>query len=130
MKTFQPTKKEVKRDTRTIDAGGRVLGRVATEIATGLMGKDKVTYSRHMDSGDRVIVTNADKVVITGRKAQQKVYQSHSGYPGGFKEVKYARMMEVHPERVLEHAVSGMLPDNKLKAERMKRLTVIVGDAK
>ncbi|QQG42043.1 MAG: 50S ribosomal protein L13 [Candidatus Woesebacteria bacterium] len=130
MKTYQPIKKEVKRDTRTIDAGGRVLGRVATEIATGLMGKDKVTYSRHMDSGDKVIVTNADKVVITGRKAQQKVYQSHSGYPGGFKEVKYERMMEVHPERVLEHAVEGMLPDNKLKAQRMKRLTVVTGDKK
>ena len=128
IKTFQPKESEVKRDWYKFDAKGEILGRLATKIAMILMGKNKASYSQHMDSGDFVVVTNAEKIVVTGRKAQQKLYQGHSGYPGGFKEVKYAQMMEKHPERILETAVSGMLPDNKLKAERMKRLNVIVGD--
>lgn len=127
-KTYQPKAKEVKRASHTIDAKGEVLGRLATKIATLLMGKNKATYSTHMDSGDNVVVLNAEKIVVTGKKAGQKVYRSHSGYPGGFKERKFSKVMEEHPERILEHAVSGMLPDNKLKNERMKRLNVVIGD--
>jgi len=111
-----------------MDAKGKILGRLATEVAGLLMGKNKPSYSRHIDSGESVVVINAGEVVVTGRKASQKVYRGHSGYPGGFKEVKYEKMMAEHPERIIEHAVSGMLPDNRLKAERMKRLEVVVGD--
>jgi len=128
MKTFQPTPKEIVRTWHLLDAKGEILGRISTKIATLLMGKQKASYSRQADSGDFVVVLNAEKIVVTGRKAQQKEYRSHSGYPGGFKSVKYERMLEQHPERILEHAVSGMLPDNKLKAERLKRLNVVVGD--
>jgi len=127
MKTYQPTPKDIKREWHLMDAKGEILGRISTKVATLLMGKQKASYSRQADSGDFVVVLNAEKIEVTGRKAQQKVYQSHSGYPGGFKEVKYEKMMEMHPERILEHAISGMLPDNKLKAERMKRLNVVVG---
>ncbi len=128
MKTFQPTEKEIKREWHLIDAKGEVLGRVATKIAQLLTGKGKVSYSRHMDSGDFVVVLNSEKVTLTGRKENQKVYQSHSGYPGGFKEQKFSKVMEEHPERILEHAVSGMVPDNRLKAERMGRLRVVIGN--
>jgi large subunit ribosomal protein L13 len=127
-KTYQPKEKEIKRARHTMDAKGKILGRLATEVAGLLMGKNKPSYSRHIDSGESVVVINAGEVVVTGRKASQKVYRGHSGYPGGFKEVKYEKMMAEHPERIIEHAVSGMLPDNRLKAERMKRLEVVVGD--
>ncbi len=128
MKTYQPKQKEVKRETITVDAKGEILGRIATKIASLLMGKGKPTFSRHMDSGDNVTVVNAEKIIVTGKKASQKVYRSHSGYPGGFKERKFAEVMKTHPERVLEHAVDGMLPDNRLKAGRMKRLKLIIGE--
>ena len=128
MKTFQPKGNEVKREWHLIDAKDKVLGRISTEIATLLMGKNKPSYSANIDSGDVVVVINSEKVVLTGKKAQKKVYRSHSGYPGGFKERKFAKVMEEHPERILEHAVSGMVPDNKLKAERMKRLNIVIGE--
>lgn len=128
MKTYQPTAKEVIRQWHLVDAKDEILGRLATKIAEFLIGKNKAAFSRHMDSGDFVVVINAEKIVVTGKKASKKVYRSHSGYPGGFKERKYAKVMEEHPERILEHAVDGMIPDNKLKAERMKRLMVIAGD--
>ncbi len=127
-KTYQPKGKEVKRAWHTVDAKGEVLGRLSTKVALLLMGKNKPTYSTHMDSGDNVVVINAEKIVLTGKKASQKVYQGHSGYPGGFKEVKFDKVLKEHPERIIEHSVSGMLPDNRLKAERMKRLRVVVGD--
>lgn len=127
MKTYQPTPKDIKRTWHLLDAKGEILGRISTKAATLLMGKQKASYSRHMDSGDFVVILNAEKIEVTGKKSQQKLYQSHSGYPGGFKEVKYEKMLEIHPERILEHAISGMLPDNKLKAARMKRLNVVVG---
>ena len=82
-----------------------------------------------MDSGDNVVVINADKIVVTGKKSTQKVYRSHSGYPGGFKERSYSQVTKEHPERIVEHAVSGMIPDNKIKAQRMARLTVVIGPA-
>jgi large subunit ribosomal protein L13 len=127
-KTFQPKEKEVARSWHLLDAKDQILGRISTQIAIFLMGKHKATYSSHMDSGDFVVVLNAEKVEVTGKKASQKSYKSHSGYPGGFKEAKYAKVMKEHPERILEHAVSGMIPDNRLKNERMSRLKIIVGD--
>jgi large subunit ribosomal protein L13 len=128
MKTYQPKEKDIKREWHLIDAQGQVLGRLATNVAILLTGKNKPAYSAHMDSGDFVVVVNCEKVKLTGKKEGQKVYRGHSGYPGGFKEVSYAKMHKEHPRRVIEHAVSGMLPDNRLKADRMGRLKVIVGD--
>lgn len=128
IKTYQPKAKEIERKWHLIDAKGKVLGRLASEVAMLLMGKQKATYSTHMDSGDYVVVINAEKVVTTGRKAQQKVYRSHSGYPGGFKEVSFEKMSKEHPNRVVEFAISGMLPDNRLKSDRMARLHVTKGE--
>jgi len=128
MKTYQLKAKEVKRAWHLIDAKDAVLGRLATRAAALLMGKLKVDYSPHIESGDYVVVVNAEKVKVTGKKAQQKLYRSHSGYPGGFKEVTYAKMSKEHPERIIEHAVSGMLPDNRLKKARMAMLKIIVGE--
>lgn len=124
MKTYQPKLKEIKRETHEFDAEGQILGRLATKIAVLLMGKHKPTYSAHLDSGDFVVVKNVSKIEVTGKKASQKLYRRHSGYPSGYKEERYEEAMEKHPERVLELAVSGMLPDNKLKAKRMARLTI------
>ncbi|MEK7100293.1 MAG: 50S ribosomal protein L13 [Patescibacteria group bacterium] len=126
-KTYQPKQKEVKRDWHLIDAKGQVLGRLATKVAILLMGKQKATYSTHMDSGDNVVVVNAELINVTGNKAAQKVYQSHSGYPGGFKEVSFEKMSKLHPARIIEFAVKGMLPDNRLQSDRMARLHVTKG---
>lgn len=127
MKTYQPKEKEIKREWHLIDADGAILGRLSSEVAGYLMGKHRASFSRHMDSGDYVVVINAQKVKLTGKKPQQKVYRSHSGYPGGFKEISFAKMKKEHPERILGHAVAGMLPDNRLKKYRMARLKVVVG---
>lgn len=128
MRTYQPKHKDIKRNWHLIDAKDEVLGRAATRIATLLMGKHKVTYATHMDMGDYVVVINAEKVKLTGKKAKQKVYRSHSGYPGGFKEIPFAKMLLEHPQRIIAHAVSGMLPDNRLKDKRMLRLKVFSGE--
>jgi len=128
MKTFSPTPKDVKREWHLIDAKDEILGRLSTKIAGLLMGKGKATFSTHMDMGDFVVVINAEKIMVTGRKASQKVYITHSGYPGGFKSKKYSMMMEQHPERIIEHAVAGMLPINRLRDPRLLRLKVVVGD--
>ena len=128
MKTFQPTQKEIVRKWHLVNAKDEVLGRIASKIAGFLMGKNKATYSAHMDSGDFVVVTNSEKVVLTGKKREQKVYRGHSGYPGGFKEVTFEKMSKEHPERIIQHAVSGMLPDNRLKQDRMARLKVFKGE--
>lgn len=127
-RTYQPTAKEVKRDWQLVDAKGAVLGRLATRVAMMLMGKHKATYSPHMDNGDNVVVVNAEKVKVTGNKEKLKVYRGHSGYPGGFKEISYQKMKAEHPTRIIEHAVKGMLPSNRLLAERMKRLKLVVGE--
>jgi large subunit ribosomal protein L13 len=127
-KTYQPKAKEIKREWHVIDAKGEILGRISTKIAGLLTGKGKPTFSTHMDSGDNVVVLNAEKIVLTGNKKNQKVYRSHSGYPGGFKERSYDKVLREHPERIIEHAVSGMVPDNKLKSDRMLRLRVVAGD--
>ncbi len=123
-KTYQPKVKEMKKAWHLIDAKGQILGRLATKVATLLIGKHKADYSAHLDSGDYVVVINAEKVELTGKKALQKKYYSHSGYPGGFKEVSFEKLFSEKPERVIEHAVSGMLPDNRLKRSRMQRLKV------
>lgn len=128
MKTYQPKSKEVVRSWHLIDAKGKVLGRLASEVAMLLMGKQKSIYSTHMDSGDNVVVVNAEKIITTGRKAEQKVYRSHSGYPGGYKEVGFSKMSKEHPNRIIELAISGMLPDNRLKSDRMARLHVTKGE--
>ncbi len=124
MKTYQPKHKDIKRDWHLIDAKGKVLGRLATDIARLLMGKHKSSYSTHMDMGDCVVIVNAKEVELTGRKKDQKVYYRHSGYPGGLKEIKFKKMMENHPERVIQLAVNGMLPKNRLHDKRMVRLKV------
>lgn len=124
MKTFQPKLKEIKRTTHTIDAEGQVLGRLSSKIVTLLMGKNKPTYAPHLDMGDRVVVVNAKKVKLTGKKSENKVYYSHSGYPGGFKEVSIKKLFASHPERIIEKAVKGMLPQNRLQDNRMNRLKI------
>lgn len=128
MKTYQPTQKEVKRSWHLVDVKGEVLGRVATKIAYLLTGKGKANYSAHMDSGDFVVVVNAEKVTVTGKKETQKLYRSHSGYPGGFKETTFKKLNAEKPTEVIKHAVSGMLPDNRLKKDRLARLKIYAGE--
>src|SRR5579859_5486729 len=124
MKTYQPKAKEVKRNWIMIDAKDKVLGRLATDIAVKLMGKNKPDYSPHMDNGDNVVVINAKDIRVTGKKEEQKKYFGHSGYPGGFKEISYAKMKATHPERILELAVKRMLPENRLRDKRMARFFI------
>lgn len=126
-KTYQPKKKEIKRSWHLIDAKDNVLGRLSTEAAKYLMGKHKPGYSTHMDSGDYVVVINAKHVKLTGNKESQKIYVHHSGYPGGYREVKVAKLRVDSPVKIIEHAVSGMLPDNRLKSKRLVRLKIFSG---
>lgn len=129
MKTFTPRKEDITRSWFVVNLEGKNLGRTASAIAKVLSGKNKPIYSPHIDTGDFVIVLNADKVSVTGRKLEQKFYRRHSGYPGGFKEEALRDMLSKHPERVIELAVKGMLPKNKLRAQRMKRLKVYCSDS-
>ena len=129
MKTYSVKKSDIERQWHVIDASGKVLGRLATQVAGLLMGKHKPMFSRHLDTGDFVVVINADKVRLTGNKARQKVYYRHSGYPGGLKSVSFEKMMQTHPTRIIEHAVKGMLPHNRLGASMMKKLKVYTGDS-
>ncbi|MGI6169700.1 MAG: 50S ribosomal protein L13 [Christensenellales bacterium] len=126
MKTYMP-KGEIERKWYVIDAEGQVLGRLATQIAVILRGKNKPIYTPHVDTGDHVIVVNCDKVVLTGNKLDQKVYRRHSGYVGGVKETKYRQMMEKKPEFVVYEAVRGMIPHNSLGRQMMKKLRVYKG---
>jgi large subunit ribosomal protein L13 len=107
-----------------VDATNQVLGRLATRVARALIGKDKANFTPYLDSGDHVIVINADKIRMTGNKVEQKVYYSHSGYPGGLKEVPAKRVRETRPEWIVREAIVGMLPKNKLRARRAKKLRV------
>jgi large subunit ribosomal protein L13 len=127
-KTYQPKQSEVTRSWHLVDAKDFVLGRLSTQVATYLMGKHKPSYSAHMDSGDFVVVVNSEKVLLTGKKKEQKKYRSHSGYPGGFKEVSFERLSQKDPSRIIEFAVYGMLPENRLRDVRMTRLHVFKGD--
>jgi large subunit ribosomal protein L13 len=128
-KTYSTKASEIVREWHLIDASDKVLGRLSTQIASLLMGKHKPIFSRHLDTGDYVVVINAEKVRVTGNKAKQKLYHRHSGYPGGLKSISLEKMMETHPARVIEHAVKGMLPHTRLGAEMLKKLRVYVGDA-
>ena len=127
LKPYNPSRNDLKSYWHVVDANGQVLGRMATDIAVRLMGKHRPSYVPHMLSGDFVIVINADKVRVSGKKAEQKVYRRHSGYPGNLKEVTYSRMMARTPARVIEHAVRGMLPKNKLGNKAIRRLKVYAG---
>ena len=128
-KTYSTKASDIKREWHIIDASDKVLGRLATRIAGLLIGKHKPMFSRHLDVGDFVVVINAEKVRVTGNKEKQKMYYRHSGYPGGLKSTNLEGMRETHPTRIIEYAVKGMLPQNKLRAKRMKRLRIHVGDA-
>jgi len=118
---------EVERKWYVVDAEGKTLGRLATEIARILRGKNKPQYTPHVDVGDFVVVVNADKVVVTGRKAEQKVYRRHSGYPGGMKETSYEQMLERRPTEILRKAVYGMMPKTRLARQQFKKLKVYAG---
>jgi large subunit ribosomal protein L13 len=127
MKSFLAKNETVERKWHVIDAEGAVLGRLAVRAAMTLMGKDKPTYTPHVDTGDYVIVVNAEKVRVTGNKANTKEYQTYSGYPGGQKIIPYKRMLERHPERVVEMAIKRMLPKNTIGANMYKKLKVYSG---
>ena len=127
MKTFSLKNTEVVRDWVVFDAADKVLGRFATKIADKLRGKDKPTFTPHVDGGDFVVVINADKVKVTGNKADQKKYYKHSLYPGGLKEKSFKEVLGSTPERIIENAVKGMLPKNKLGKSMIKKLKVYSG---
>jgi large subunit ribosomal protein L13 len=127
MKTYSTKARDIERKWHVIDASGKVLGRVATEIAQLLKGKHKPIYAPHMDTGDFVVVINASKVRVTGKKEEQKLYYHHSGYPGGLKTASFAQMMETNPTKVIQHAVKGMLPHNRQGRAMARRLKVYAG---
>lgn len=127
MKSYIAKPAEVQRKWYVVDAEGKTLGRLASEIATVLRGKNKPTYTPHVDCGDNIIVINAEKVSVTGKKKKDKVYISHSGYPGGRKELPYEEMMAKKPEEIIRHAVKGMLPNGKLGRQMFKKLYVYAG---
>jgi large subunit ribosomal protein L13 len=127
MKSYMARPLEVERKWYVIDAEGLTLGRLATEVARVLRGKNKPQYTPHVDVGDFVVVVNADGVVVTGKKAEQKVYRRHSGYPGGLKTTNYERMMERRPTEVLRKAVYGMMPKNRLARQQMRKLKIYAG---
>ena len=127
MKTFALKKENVDRQWFVIDASDKILGRVATRIADRIRGKDKPTFTPHTDGGDYVVVINAEKIKVTGEKFNDKKYYTHSLYPGGLKTKTFREMNEKHPERIIEEAVKGMLPKNKLGKSMIKKLKVFSG---
>jgi large subunit ribosomal protein L13 len=128
MKTFSAKPHEVKRDWFVIDAADQVLGRLAVEIARRLRGKHKPEFTPHVDTGDYIVVINAEKVRVTGRKAEQKMYYRHSQYPGGLKTTSFAKLQQKFPTRVIEKAVKGMLPKGPLGNAMYRKLKVYAGD--
>lgn len=127
MKTFMAKAEEVQRKWYVVDAEGKPLGRLASEVAKVLRGKNKPTYTPHVDTGDHVIVLNAEKVVLTGNKLDQKIYRHYSGWIGGMKEISYRRFMAKSPEKVVELAIKGMLPHNSLGRAMYRKLKVYKG---
>ncbi len=127
-RTFSPTPADIQREWWVVDAQGQTLGRLASRIATILRGKHKPSFSPHMDMGDFVIVINSEKIHVTGRRLDQKIYYRHSGYPGGLRKLTLRQMLDKQPERVLELAVRGMLPKNRLGRQMFKKLRVYTGD--
>lgn len=129
MRTYSAKASDITREWFVVDAAGQTLGRLASRVATVLRGKHKPGFTPSMDMGDYVIVINADKIAVTGRKMEQKMYYRHSLYPGGLTEVRLDKMLAKHPERVIEHAVRGMLPKNRLGRKMIKKLKVYAGDS-
>ena len=127
MKTFTATPETVTRDWFVVDADGKTLGRIATEIATRLRGKHKPEYTPHVDTGDYIIVVNAEKVTVTGNKAKGKTYYSHSGFPGGIKQISFEKLQAQKPEMIIEKAVKGMLPKGPLGRAMFRKLKVYAG---
>jgi len=129
MKTKILKKQETGHDWYVVDVTDKILGRAATKIAMLLMGKNKADFTPNVDNGAGVVVLNCDKVRVTGKKSEQKVYKRFSGYPGGQKETSYGKMMDKDPQYIIRHAVKGMLPKNKLGAKMIKRLKIYTGSA-
>ena len=127
MKSYVARPRTVERKWHLIDADGQTLGRLATEIARLLRGKNKPQYTPHIDTGDFVVVVNAEKVVVTGKKAEQKVYYRHTGYPGGLKQTSYEAMLERKPTEILRRAVRGMMPKTRLGRQQLKKLKLYAG---
>ncbi len=127
MKTFSAKPETVERDWYVVDADGKTLGRLATEVASRLRGKHKAEFTTHVDTGDYIIVVNADKIHVTGKKVKDKMYHQHSGYIGGMKSVSFGKMQEKAPGRVIEIAVKGMLPKNSLGRQMFRKLKVYAG---
>lgn len=128
MNTQFPSAKSVEHAWRVLDAKDQVLGRLATKAAMLLMGKHKPMYAPFLDTGDYVVIINAEKVRVTGSKEEQKVYHRHSGYPGGLKETPFRKMRQLHPDRIIRFAVAGMLPKNSLGKGMIRKLKVYTGD--
>jgi len=128
MKTLTPKADQIKQEWYLVDASDQVLGRLATRIASILRGKNKPYFSPHLDTGDYVIVTNAEKIKLTGNKKLNKIYQRYSGYPDGLKKISFRRMLENKPEEIIIHAVKGMLPKNALGKILLKKLKVYTGN--
>jgi large subunit ribosomal protein L13 len=126
-KTYTPKAAEIERKWYVVDAEGQVLGRLATQIATILRGKHKPIYTPNLDTGDYVIVINADKVRLSGNKEDQKMYYRHSFYPGGLREIRYREMKAKHPDRIIKLAVKGMLPKTTLAREQLRKLRIYTG---
>nr|WP_240597572.1 50S ribosomal protein L13 [Oceanotoga sp. DSM 15011] len=126
-KSFHAKKEDIDRKWYLVDAEGKTLGRLASQIAKVLQGKNKPIYTPSIDTGDFVVVINAEKINLTGKKMEQKEYYRHTGYPGGLKTTSVKEMLEKHPERVLEHAVKGMLPKNLLAKQMLKKLKIYAG---
>jgi large subunit ribosomal protein L13 len=129
VKTYSVKASEINRQWHVIDATDKILGRLATEVARLLMGKGKPMFSRHLDTGDYVVIVNAEKIRVSSNKLKQKLYYRHSGYPGGFKSIALEEMLKAKPAWVIEHAVKGMLPKNRLGNSMMKKLKVYAGDS-
>ena len=127
MKSYMARPKEVERKWYVIDAEGKTLGRLAAEISRLLRGKNKPQYTPHVDVGDFVVVVNAEKVEVSGRKAEQKVYRWHTGYPGGLRERSYKQMLQKKPEEILRQAVRGMMPKTRLGRRQLKKLKIYAG---
>lgn len=128
MKTYSANKETVKRNWYVVDASDKVLGRMATEIANRLRGKHKAEYTPHVDTGDYIVVVNAEKVKVTGNKARDKMYYHYTGYPGGIKSITFEKLLDKAPEKAIEVAVKGMMPKNKLSRAMLSKLKVYAGN--
>ncbi len=126
-RTYTPKAGDITREWRVLDADGQTLGRLATQIAGYLRGKHRPIFAEHLDTGDFVVVVNAARIHVTGKKREQKMYYRHSGYPGGFKAIPLGEVLDRHPERVIKHAVKGMLPHNTLGRKMLQKLKVYAG---